>query len=157
MILGEPPGAPIQPARRPHGLGVLFAALIAALLGFSVWAWTARVHEDDLTGYRAMDLLLFDVQREFPAFGTSRRPPCGATDEGWVERTWTASNAPSPERLEDFLVSSGWQRASSGPERELTRFEGGRTMTVRITEPGRDLALRLTGTSEANSLACILH
>jgi len=142
---------------RRRGIALLWAVPIAALAGFALWAWTARIHAEDLAGFRALEVALFGVQRELPAFGQSERPPCGITDEGWIERTWTASEAPSPALLDTVLRDSGWRGAPGGEGRVYTRIDAGRTLTARVTESTGDITLRLTATSEANSLACLLH
>lgn len=156
--MGVPPSTAmtsVQPRRR--WVGLLWAVPIAVLAAIALWAWTARTHEDDVTGFRALQVALFDVQRELPAFGQSERPPCGSTDEGWIERTWTASHAPSPQLVGRVLLEGGWRGVAGTRGLTFTRIEAGRTLTARITEPGGELGLRLTATSEASSLACLLH
>ena len=83
---------------------------------------------------------------------------CGITDEGWAELTWGPLTGPSVDDIETWLRAFGWQRGS--PESGtavLSAFEDGRELTARISPPSGDIGVRLTATSAANSLACLLH
>ena len=99
-----------------------------------------------------------DVAREFPPLGASYRAPCGITDEGWAELTWGPLTGPSVDDVETWLRAFGWRRgAQEGGTAVLHAFEGGRELTARVSPPIGDIGVRLTATSDANSLACLLH
>jgi alpha-1,6-mannosyltransferase len=145
------------PRRRRRGGSLLLVVPVVALLGFALWAWTARVHTEDAAAYDELRLRVREVQREFPPLGTSSRSPCGITDEGWTELTWGRTSGPSVDEVETYLRAFGWRRETTEDGVVLHLQEGGRELTARVTSPGGDLGVRLTGTSEANSLACLLH
>ena len=145
--------------RRRGGRGwLLFALPLLVLIGFVVWAWTARVAADDVAAHDAMMARIRDVGREFPPLGASSRSPCGITDEGWAELTWGSLTGPSVDDVETWLRAFGWARGQQeGGTAVLHAFEGGRELTARVSPPSGDVGVRLTATSEANSLACLLH
>lgn len=145
--------------RRRGGRGwLLFALPLLALFAFVVWAWTARVAEDDVAAHDAMMARIRDVGREFPPLGASSRSPCGITAEGWAELTWGPLTGPSVDDIETWLRAFGWARAEQeGGTAVLHAFEAGRELTARVSPPSGDIGVRLTATSDANSLACLLH
>jgi alpha-1,6-mannosyltransferase len=145
--------------RRRAGRGWLLVALpVLGLIAFAVWALTARVAEDDVAAHEAMTARIRDVAREFPPLGASYRAPCGITDEGWAELTWGPLTGPSVDDVETWLRAFGWRRgAQEGGTAVLHAFEGGRELTARVSPPIGDIGVRLTATSDANSLACLLH
>ncbi|MDV3219853.1 polyprenol phosphomannose-dependent alpha 1,6 mannosyltransferase MptB [Intrasporangium sp.] len=142
---------------RRRGAMLVFALPVLALLAFALWAWTARVHEDDVAAYRELRARFVDVQRDLVPLGQSTRPPCGITDEGWAELTWGAISGPTTEEVETYLRAFGWRRDGAETGIVLRLQEEGRGLTARISPPSGDVGVRLTGTSEADSLACLLH
>ena len=99
-----------------------------------------------------------DVEQQFPPLGSSSRVPCGITDEGWAELTWGALTGPPVDSIETWLRAFGWQAAApEGTTVVLHSFADGRELTARVSPPSGDIGVRLTATSEANSLACLLH
>lgn len=146
------------PRRRTRRGWLLVALPVLALLAFAVWAVTARIAEDDVTAHGDMMSRIDDVERQFPPLGSSSRPPCGITDEGWAELTWGALTGPSVDDIETWLRAFGWQRGvPEGATAVLYTFEDGRELTARVSPPNGDIGVRLTATSAANSLACLLH
>ncbi len=145
--------------KRRAGRGWLLLALpVLALVAFAVWAVTARIAEDDVAAHEAMMSRIDDVERQFPPLGSSSRSPCGITDEGWAELTWGPLTGPSVDDIETWLRAFGWQRgAPEGGTAVLYAFEDGRELTARVSPPSGDIGVRLTATSAANSLACLLH
>ena len=82
----------------------------------------------------------------------------GFTREGWAELTWGSLTGPSVDEVETWLRAFGWQRgAQEGGTMVLHAYEGGRELTARVSAPSGDIGVRLTATSAANSLACLLH
>lgn len=163
---GPPPSGPdsgwaatevTTTTKRGRGASLVFALPVLALLAFALWAWTARVHEDDLAAYDVLQSRFVDVQRDLLPLGKSTRPPCGITDEGWAELTWGAITGPTVDQVETRLRAFGWHRDTAGDGVVLRLQEDGRELTARISAPAGDLGVRLTGTSEADSLACLLH
>ena len=146
------------PRRRARRGWLLLTLPVLALVAFAVWAVTARIAEDDVAAHEAMMSRIDDVEQQFPPLGSSSRPPCGITDEGWAELTWGPLTGPSVDDIETWLRAFGWQRgAPEGGTAVLSAFEDGRELTARISPPSGDIGVRLTATSAANSLACLLH
>ncbi len=147
--------APRGPHRRLVAAVLVLPAV--AVLGFAVWAWTAGVRADDEAGFDALQARLARVEQRYPPIGEATRPPCGSTDEGWVEVTWGAIEGPSVTDVETYLLAFGWQRVTGEPGTVLQLQDGGRELTARITPPTGDVGVRVVATSPANSLACLLH
>ncbi|AXG14662.1 polyprenol phosphomannose-dependent alpha 1,6 mannosyltransferase MptB [Intrasporangium calvum] len=151
------PAALVPVGRRPHGILLASAAAVALVLGFAAWALTARVHADDLTAYEGLRAHARELGRELRPLGTSTRPPCGVTDEGWAELTWGRISGPSVDEIETYLRAVGWRRVATAAGVELRLTEGGRELTAVASPPSGEVGVRLTLTSEASSLACLLQ
>ena len=77
-----------------------------------------------------------------------RLPAVDGPAHGTVRRTTSST----------WLRAFGWQRgAPEGGTAVLYAFEDGRELTARVSPPSGDIGVRLTATSAANSLACLLH
>jgi alpha-1,6-mannosyltransferase len=146
-----------SPRGRRRLTTLLLALPVLAVVGFAVWALTARVASDDLETYETLRFRLRGIEQRYPPIGDASRPPCGVTDEGWLELTWGSLTGPSVEEVETYLRAFAWQPVTTEPGTVLRLDEGGRELTARITPPTGDVGVRLTGTSEASSFACLLH
>ncbi|GAA6525289.1 polyprenol phosphomannose-dependent alpha 1,6 mannosyltransferase MptB [Intrasporangium sp. DVR] len=144
--------------RRPRrGLALFFAVVVLGLLAFALWALTARTNADDVAAYAGLRGRAQEIRGELAPLGISSRPPCGLTDEGWTELTWGAITGPTVDDIETYLRAHGWRRLTAEDGVVLRLEEDGRELTARVSPPDGAVGVRLTLTSEASSLACLLH
>lgn len=152
---------PAEPSdRRPRRRWptVAFLAVVLVVVGFIGWAWSNRVHADDVDAWLALRRSVVDIDRELLSVGRGEQPPCVATTEGFVERQYATSSGTTPATLQDVLDRLGWAAAPIGGAAnggELTRTADGRELRARIIAGGSAAGgplLRLT--SQASPLAC---
>lgn len=153
----QPPPAPAPRRPRQKGLPLFFSAVFLAIIGVAVWSWTAQVAVEDAAALWTLRDRARAVTSDFPALATSSRPPCGVTDEAWVEVTWGKISGPTVDEIETELRALNWLRDTAADGVVLHQVEEGRELTAEVTPPTGEVGVRLTLTSPANSLACLLH
>ena len=66
------------PARRAS----VFVVLVVALLAFGSWAWSSRVHADDVAAYESLAREVEELDRSMVPLGHSELPPCRESIDG---------------------------------------------------------------------------
>jgi alpha-1,6-mannosyltransferase len=165
-----------EPEPKGAHVGILFGLLALVVLAVSAWAYAARVHADDEVAFANLNSYVIDFERDFLPFGQGKRPPCGITDDGWYERTWSIDSSVTLDELDQYALQHGWVRAgvAAGPNdaRTFTRRAGDgadngdnngvgpdddHVFTLRLEPPQGDHGVRLTATSEASAFGCLFR
>lgn len=146
--------------RRPTVPGLLFALLVLGLVGFGLYAWSSRVHADDVAAYRALVGQIEVMDRTLVPLGHGEMPPCLEAGDGVVTRTYPESTGPQAAELIGFLTGNGWTREDSASPAlaVLERTVNGHTLTISVAAPSENaLVESLTGHSPASSFGCLLR
>lgn len=158
----RPQGSVPRPARRrrPGLVAPGFAVLVVAMLAFGAWAWSGRVHADDVAAYESLAQEIEELDHTMPPLGHSEIPPCRDVLEGAVTRSYPPSTGPRAAELVGYLEDAGWvQQASNLPVfAHLTRTAEGHLLTIDVLAPGdTSLVGSLSARSPASSFGCLLH
>ena len=150
-----------RPSRRRPGLvGAGFAGLVVALLAFGAWAWSGRVHADDVAAYESLAHEIGELDHTLPPLGHSDIPPCRDVPDGAVTRSYPPSTGPQAAELVGYLEQTGWAQQGSGLPvyAHLTRTAEGHLLTIDVLAPSdTSLVGSLTARSAASSFGCLLR
>lgn len=163
----EPPGSTPDAAprgtrgrRRPTIAGAVFAVVVLALAAFGLYAWSARVHADDVAAYSELVSEIEVMDRTLTPQGHGEMPPCREAGDGVVTRTYPESTGPQAAELIGFLTGNGWTRQTSASPAlaHLVRSVSGHTLTIDVAAPSENaLVESLTAHSPASSFGCLLR
>lgn len=146
--------------RRPTVAGLLFGLLVLGLVGFGLWAWSSRVHSDDVAAYRELVAQIDVMDRTLMPLGHGEMPPCREAGDGVVTRTYPESTGPQAAEMIGFLTGNGWTRQTSASPAlaHLERTVDGRILTIDVAAPSENaLVESLTAHSPASSFGCLLR
>lgn len=144
--------------RRPGPAGIGFIVLVVALLAFGFWAWSSRVHTDDVAAYESLAREVEELDRSMVPLGHSELPPCRESIDGRITRTYPPSTGPQAAELVGYLEQKGWTQGSAVPPvvGHLTRVENGHVLTVDVAAGAlNQLVASLTASSPGSSLGCL--
>lgn len=158
----SPADRPSTPGGRrgPNPFAIAFVALLVALLAFIAWAWSGRLHGDDVAAWQAVAHEVDVLDRSLTPLGHSEIPPCRESTDGRVTRTYPPSTAPQAAELVGYLTQNGWAQTPATPPAyaRLTRTFVGHEVSVDVAaRDGASLVDSLTATSPASSFGCLLH
>jgi hypothetical protein len=142
---------------------VALAVAVLGLLGFAGWAWSGRVHADDLDAYAVLAGEIEVMDRTLPPLRHGEGEPCTdptGSGDGVITRSYATSNGPAAAEVVDYLTEQGWVGSTPTPPAvaRLTRVVGGRTLTVDVEAPSLDERVTaLTARSEGSAAACFLR
>lgn len=139
---------------------MLFALVVVALLAFAGWAWTSRVHADDLAAWDALGKEIEEMDRSLTPLGHSEIPPCRDEPAGTITRTYPPSSGPAAEELVGYLLQKGWTELPSTPPSTalLTRTVTGHVQTIDVVAPSRNqLVELLTAQTPGSAIGCLGH
>jgi hypothetical protein len=151
-------GARAVPRRRPRLATVLFAVAVVALLAFAGWAWTSRIHADDLAAWDALSEEIEVMDRSLTPLGHSEIPPCRDEPAGTITRTYPPSSGPQAEELVGYLLQKGWTELPSEPPSTalLTRTVVGHVQTIDVVARTRSqLVELLTAHTPGSAIGCL--
>ena len=161
--LQRPQGSAPRPTRRRRRLGPVgagFAVLVVAMLAFGAWAWSGRVHADDVAAFESLAHEIDELDHSMTPLGHSEIPPCRDAPEGTVTRSYPASTGPQAAELVAYLEQNGWVRQSSNLPvfAHLTRPAAGHLLTIDVLAPSdTSLVGSLSARSPASSFGCLLR
>ncbi|WP_374970772.1 hypothetical protein [Terrabacter sp. BE26] len=158
--VGGPAPAPGPARRRPSLAGTVFVVLVLGLLGFGLWAWSSRVHADDVAAYADLVKEIDLMDRTLVPQGHGEMPPCREPGNGLVTRTYPESTGPQAAELIGYLTQNGWTRQTSATPAfaHLVRTVVGHTLTIDVAAPSENaLVESLTAHSPASSFGCLLR
>jgi hypothetical protein len=157
----RPDGRPAPRRRRSAGpVGVVFVVVLVALLAFIAWAWSGRLHSDDVAAWTAMAKEVEELDRSLTPLGHSEIPPCRDSADGRVTRTYPPSTGPQAVELVGFLTQKGWAQGPATPPAfaHLTRTLAGHEVGIDVAaRDGASLVDTLVATSPASSFGCLLR
>jgi hypothetical protein len=137
-----------------------FVVLVVGLIAFGTWAWSGRVHVDDVAAYENLVQQVEQLDRTMTPLGHSEIPPCRDATDGTVSRGYPQSTGPQAAELVGYLEQSGWaqQRGGAPVYAHLTRTAAGHLLTIDVLAPsGTSLVGSLTARSAASSFGCLLR
>ena len=137
-----------------------FVVLVVGLIAFGTWAWSGRVHVDDVAAYEALVQQVEQLDRTMTPLGHSEIPPCRDATDGTVTRGYPQSTGPQAAELVGYLVQTGWvQQGSDLPVyAHLTRTAAGHVLTIDVLAPSdTSLVGSLTAHSAASRFGCLLR
>jgi hypothetical protein len=146
--------------RRRSPVGIAFVVLLAALVGFTLWAWAGRVHVDDVAAYTALRSQIEELDRSLTPLGHSEIPPCRDSADGVVTRTYPPSTGPQAAEVVGFLTQKGWTESPATVPviAHLTRVEAGHELTIDLAASSlNQLVDSLTAHSPASAFGCVGH
>ncbi|WP_343990641.1 hypothetical protein [Terrabacter terrae] len=158
--MGGPAPAPGPGRRRPSVAGTVFVVLVLGLFGFGLWAWSSRVHADDVAAYADLVKEIGVMDRTLVPLGHGEMPPCREPGDGLVTRTYPESTGPQAAELIGYLTQNGWTRQTSASPAfaHLVRSVVGHTLTIDVAAPSENaLVESLTAHSPASSFGCVLR
>ena len=94
-----------------------FVVLVVGLIAFGTWAWSGRVHVDDVAAYETLVQQVEQLDRTMTPLGHSEIPPCRDATDGTVTRGYPQSTGPQAAELVGYLEQTGWVRQGSDPPR----------------------------------------
>jgi hypothetical protein len=147
-----------RPPRRPSGGLLAFLVLLVGLLGFTGYAWSTRLHADDVAAYVALAHEIEVLDRSETPLGHSEIPPCRDSADGRVTRTYPASIGPQAAELVGFLTQKGWTAQPAAPPTfaHLTKTEAGRLLTIDVVARSESaLVDALVAHSPASGFGCL--
>ena len=158
----SPTGRPSPRGARTAGrpVAVAFVVLLVGLLAFLAWAWSGRLHSDDLAAWQAAADEVEVLDRYVMPLGHSEIAPCRDTTEGRITRTYPPSTGPQATELVDTLTQQGWAQTVATPPAyaRLTRTLVGHEVSIDVAaRDGASLVDSLTATSPASAFGCLLH
>ena len=150
------------PSRRraPSPYAAAFAVVVVALLAFVAWAWSGRLHGDDLAAWRALAQQVEELDRSLTPLGHSEIAPCRDSADGRLTRSYPQSTGPQAAELVGFLTQKGWTETPATPPAfaRLTRTLAGHAVTIDVTaRDAASLVESLVATSPASGFGCLLH
>lgn len=137
---------------------MLFAVAVVALLAFAGWAWTSRIHADDLAAWDALSEEIEVMDRSLTPLGHSEIPPCRDEPAGTITRTYPPSSGPQAEELVGYLLQKGWTELPSEPPSTalLTRTVVGHVQTIDVVARTRSqLVELLTAHTPGSAIGCL--
>jgi hypothetical protein len=149
--------------RRPGAPGVVLTVAVLALLAFAGWAWSGRVHADDLDAYAVLAEEIEVMDRTLPPLAHSEAEPCAdatGSSDGVITRSYPPSNGPAASEVVDYLTKQGWAGSTPTPPAvaRLSRVAGGRTLMVDVEAPSLDdRVTALTARSPGSAGGCVLR
>jgi hypothetical protein len=152
--------SPSQAGRRTSPFAIAFVVVLLALLAVVAWAWSARLHSDDVAAWQAVADEVEVLDRTLTPLGHSEIPPCRDSTEGRVTRTYPPSTGPQATELVAALTQQGWTQAPATPPAyaRLTRTLAGHEVSVDVAATdGASLVDSLTATSPASAFGCLLR
>ncbi len=166
--LGSPDGASDRPARprsarsrrRPGPAAIVLVVLLVGLVAFGGWAWSSRVHADDVAAYESLAREVDVLDRSMVPLGHSELPPCREGVDGRITRTYPPSTGPQAAELVGYLEQSGWTVRPAAPPgfAHLTRTASGHVLTIDVVAASESsLVESLTATSPAGGFGCLLR
>lgn len=145
-------------SRRPSAALIAFLLLVLGLVGFAGWAWSSRLHADDLAAYTALAGEIEVLDRSLTPLGHSAIPPCRDSADGRVTRTYPASTGPQAAELVGYLTQKGWTRGQAAPPAlaHLTRTESEHLLTIDVVARSESsLVESLVAHSPASAFGCL--
>ena len=145
-------------SRRPSAGLLVFLLPILGLVGFAGWAWSSRVHADDLAAYTALADEIEVLDRDMTPLGHSEIPPCRDSADGRVTRTYPPSTGPQAAELVGYLTQKGWRQEPAVPPAfaHLTRTESGHLLTIDVVaRSAGSLVDSLVAHSPASAFGCL--
>jgi hypothetical protein len=136
----------------------VFVVLLLAFVGFAGWAWTSRVHADDVAAFAVLGRDIGEMDRLLTPQGHGEQPPCRDSDDGVVTRTYPPSTGPAAAQMVGYLQQSGWSSSTGTPPAvaHLTRTVEGHAQTIDLVAPSLDqLVTSLTARSAASAFGCL--
>ena len=144
--------------RRPGPAGTAFVVLLVGLLAFGGWAWSARVHADDVAAYESLAREIEELDRNVTPLGHGEAPPCRQADDGRITRTYPPSTGPQAAELVGYLEQKGWTQGTAVPPAvaHLSREENGHLLTIDVVAGAlNQLVGSLTASSPGSGLGCL--
>lgn len=135
-----------------------FLVLLVGLLGFAGYAWSSRLHADDVAAYVALAHEIEVLDRNLTPLGHSEIPPCRDSADGRVTRTYPASTGPQAAELVGYLTQKGWTQGPATPPTfaHLTRTESGHLLTIDVVARSESsLVESLVAHSPASGFGCL--
>ena len=161
-VAPEPPQPPgtngPRGTRRPGPAATVFVVLLLVFVGLAGWAWTSRVHADDVAAFTALGRDVTEMDRLLTPQGHGEAPPCRDSDDGVVTRTYPPSTGPAAAQMVGYLQQSGWFSSAPTPPAvaHLTRTVQGHVQTIDLVAPSLDqLVTTLTARSAASAFGCL--
>lgn len=145
-------------SRRPSPALAVFLALVVGLVGFAAYAWSSRVHAEDVAAYVALADEIEVLDRSLTPLGHSEIPPCRDSADGRVTRTYPPSTGPQAAELVGYLTQKGWTARPAAPPAlsHLTRTESGRLLTIEVVARSENaLVESLVAHSPASGFGCL--
>jgi hypothetical protein len=153
-----------HPSTRRRGPATVFAVVfvvgLVGLLSLVAWAWSGRLHSDDVAAWTATAKELDELDHSLTPLGHSEIPPCRDSSDGRITRTYPPSTGPRAAELVGALTQKGWTRAVATPPAfaRLTRTLAGHEVTIDVAAAdAAALVDSLTATSPASGLGCLLR
>jgi hypothetical protein len=139
-------------------VAAVFSVVIVGLVAFGVWAWSGRLHADDLAAWGSLRQTITELDRGIVPLGHSEIPPCRDSADGVITRTYPPSTGPQADEVAGFLVQKGWSEspATAPAIVHLTSTAAGHELTIELVGPARNqLVAELTAHSPASALGCL--
>ncbi len=136
----------------------MFVALLLVFVAVAGWAWSSRVHADDVAAFTALGADITVMDRSLTPQGHGEAPPCRDSDDGVVTRTYPPSTGPAATQMIGYLQQTGWSSSTATPPAvaHLTRTVEGHTQTIDLVAPSLDqLVTTLTARSPASAFGCL--
>lgn len=137
-----------------------FVVLVVGLVAFGAWAWSGRVHADDVAAYETLVRQVELLDHTMTPLGHSEIPPCREAIDGTVTRGYPQSTGPQAAELVGYLEQTGWAQQKSGLPvyAHLTQTAEGHLLTIDVLAPSdTSLVGSLTARSAASSFGCLLR
>jgi hypothetical protein len=137
-----------------------FVVLVVGLIAFGAWAWSGRVHTDDVAAFETLVQEVEQLDRTMTPLGHSEIPPCRDATEGTVTRGYPQTTGPQAAELVGYLEQTGWVQQRSGLPvyAHLTRTAEGHLLTIDVQAPSdTSLVGALSARSAASSFGCLLR
>ncbi len=75
-----------------------FVVLVVGLIAFGAWAWSGRVHADDVAAYETLVRQVEQLDHTMTPLGHSEIPPCREAIDGTVTRGYPPVDGPPGRR-----------------------------------------------------------
>jgi hypothetical protein len=139
---------------------VAFVVVLVGILAFIAWAWSGRLHSDDVAAWKAVAQEVEVLDRSMTPLGHSEVAPCRDDADGRVTRTYPPSTGPQAAELVGYLTQKGWTQTAATPPAyaRFTRTLAGHEVAIDIAaRDGASLVDSLTATTPASAFGCLLH
>ena len=157
----RPADGPATSRRRPPSpFTIVFVVVLVGLLGFMAWAWSRRLHADDVAAFSALAQDVVELDRSLTPLGHSEIAPCRDSTDGLITRTYPPSTGPQAAELVGFLRQKGWAVGPATPPAfaSLTRTFVGHEVTIEVAaRDAASLVDSLTAHSPASAIGCLLR